>query len=230
MFAEAIAMSVSTEPPSIFETVQAFLKSPDVTRDDIWQLVHRFQSAGDRAEDSFRKRSVSLITIWLVAYGIAANIVSEGSFSSFKLSNLSLVCLIAPFALALLQHDAISIILASTIVGRIERACYKKLFPGTNRDQADAITPSASGLALEGMITGRTFKTNGFLWLTSGLMLIVIFVGPYLLVAHASYLAIAATKYPVWAKILVMFATGVVVFRAALLLVALFKAPHVEAA
>jgi hypothetical protein len=215
--------SQTNEPPGIFTSTEDFFSSFKPPRDEIWRIIERWDASAKEAEAIFRKRFLGIIFVWAIAYAISANVVSEGAVSSFKLSQLPLIVLFAPVVLAILHHDAVAIILASTVEGRIERIAYRQLFPGITRDQADALSLRATGLSLEGALTGRTLKFGGCLWLSSGVISIGLFLCPFVVLAHSSYLACAHTSVNVWAKIVVLGIALVIAARTVFLLVALFR-------
>jgi len=181
-------MTEPVEPIDIVTSAREVFELPSIEREDVWRLIERNDQAAQAADTSFTKRMATMVATWLAAYAISRNFVSEGSIGSFTVSQLPLITLVPPVILAVLQHNGLAIILASKVAGAIERAGYRKLFPSIARRQIDAVNFSVTPLGLEGIITGRTLRLNGFLWLSSGILLISLFIGPFILVWHGLYL------------------------------------------
>jgi hypothetical protein len=213
------------ETIDITERAEQFLGLADVTREDAWRLLQRFDSDGERANAAFWKRAIGIVTIWGLAIAVSSDFVSEGAFGAFKIRQLSIFVALAPFLVAILYHDIAAMLVVSTLQGRVARKCWRKIFPSSTREQIEAVTISANGMELEGLIIREALGVPVplLIWLTAGLIYIGIIFGPFAVFVHIAYLAFITTHVYVGLRITLLVIASVITLRALLIAVLSFR-------
>jgi hypothetical protein len=199
--------------PLVAERATEFLNGASVTREDVWRILEAADASSVRAEEAVTKRLLAILAVWVAAYAIKSNTISEGSIASFKLGELSVIVLFAPLVMAILYHNVMALIASSIISGYVTFQCYRKLFPEATKEQLESITLSPNTVTLENLITTRALPASGCLRVSSGFLLIGLFSGPLLLLAHVVYLSVT-TSFATWSKIVILAGALFLVARA----------------